>query len=475
MGIFNLIKSIIRFNKMGVSNSRESKPMVVDKYGNCTSIDQVPPIELTKERINTIIINALKSIENIKSIENLINNYSQHFTNYTVCQLIKLNNLELFNKLHNKKVVDNLVTYSKENNNITSAYFAAIESNNKTVLAWLIKNHKIWYYNYVPIVTRYYSYGDRIYAETSKRFDRESQDNYDKSDKFMAIFNIMIKFKVENHLIDFINTNNNFTNTDYSKYLPPTISYSYYIIEQMKSKASKPHITSFYNIFSSRLITEDYRLIYKNSCKYGYEELAIAMLSAIITDINVVQIACEYKLENLITTIIKSYGDKLKLEHFDYSPTNKFENNAMMCLINNNMLSIFKMIIDKFFINTGKVIPENERSNFGKYLVYCHQGNKTEFKQVLLENIIFSSDLVKFVTPRVVITETKPIVAIVLKPKIEVGSIAEPSQVSKNNDTVDIDQVLIMPSLDKSENYCEMSKIVGKIKAAVSQEETEFA
>jgi hypothetical protein len=388
-------------NQMGNAYYTEASSDPEDKYAKCVSIDQVPPIELTYRRIDVIISNALESIIYLKSIMHVIDNYHSRFNIQMVCKLIKLNDVNLFNRLYNKnkKYISDLIKYSPDNDNIVHIYMTSIESN-KSVLKWLITNFKILY-NYL--------------------------DDSDRYDKFMQIFLCFGQSKLEEELITFIDANNKCLKSEYHVYICGMSRWGNFIMKRMESAASHQHLDALYAKLKCSLTELDKSDIYEYACKYKYPKISIECIQSDIKDRNdVLYIACKNNLEEVAKKIVISHTSKLTIVHFTYSPNDIFENNTMMHIINNDMISIFRIIIKTFFVNTGKVKPEDCKSDFGRYLVYCHIKNKTEFKQVLLENIVFANDLTDFIN-KPAVEPTKAKTTKKTKPKIEIKELYDGS------------------------------------------------
>jgi hypothetical protein len=178
-------------------------------------------------------------------------------------------------------------------------------------------------------------------------------------------------------------------------------------------------------------------------------------------DVTILQVACVNKMDRLVKEIVDKQRMKINRKHLEYTPNGKFENNAIMSLINLNMLDTFKLIIEKYFINSGKIIPEDENSHLGKYLIHCHKLGKEEFTQVLLENVVFSSKLMKLVRKQ--IKETSA-------PKsVHMSSVIPEVSVSKPN----MSKVDLVQNPVESDNCYEMSEILNRIKEVVVQEKVE--
>jgi hypothetical protein len=334
----------------------------VDIYGDCTRIDQIPPIEMTSKRLKLIITNAVQSVDNMESIEYLIDNHTSDFTENDLNSLIRLNSDSLFDRFVKTRGVANVFGSSQARQ---SGIFAAIESKNQKALDHIINNYPICSY-----VSYHYNQVSGINA-------------------FAVIVDKLIEHNMTNNLISFIRINGyeNHNVTDAKSLLDKLFA----------TDMTEISIRPIYDSVKYRFSLEQNRDIFASVCKNRFENIAIDLLGKlnISSYFPVLQISASNKLGKIIEEITSIYKKDITQKHFDYTSTETFDGNTIMMLINNDMFDTFKLVIEKYFVNTGKIRPESAATSFGKYLIHCHTNGKDKYVDVLLKNITYTDDLLK--------------------------------------------------------------------------------
>jgi hypothetical protein len=431
---------------MGVSSSKKSASNT-DKYSACTRIDQIPPIERTSARISVVLKNALKNIENIDSIKYLIDNHSSDFGIDEVCLLIKLNDPTLFNRFygyHRGIVYSTLLTTET----FEKVYNVSIEAKNETVLKLLNE------------------YLSEKSGSTSDKLEAEK----------LAFYRIMEKFaenKLINSLISFIDNYIQYVSKRYIYNYTYSYTYSYsknswnedvywfndfdkIMISVLKNHSGDKAIELF-KLIRNKISKNKYIEIYKIACNKNKEIVKdILPLIDLRDHTNVLYIACSNGLTDIAKTIVNYDFRTITIKHFEYTPDGKFSNNTIMSMINNDMFEVFKIVMEKCFVGTGRVMPEDKDSDFGKYLIHCHKTKRENFKKVLIDNVTFSEKLLKSIKyQKHVITETLSV---------------NPSNVNLEISRCEFSKAQLIKNDFDSNDNCEMSKIVSKIKEVVDDD-----
>jgi hypothetical protein len=505
-----------------------SSPIKNSPYRKCTAINQIPPIDLTPEIIQIVITNACSNIEYIESIKYLLCNYNSSMNASHILCLIKFNNTEIINlllttnrvngcsidqrveiilaciKLNNNEINDNLIKYIiKPNITDHSTYCAtyktvliceSITAKNSVILQWLIKN--ISYCKHGPSYSIHYG----ILPLTLTQIDENRNIDIDMT----KILIQLASNKYENEFKDFARKHKD-------SYSDNGVIDNFKIIQAILNCGEDLLIWSivyFENMYKKNQhnILND---IYISLCNMKYEKICIELIKKQYCDnSDILYHACKNNLKTLCDMI---YSKKLLTRDHLYTKLG----DCIDLMIYNDIFELFQKIIKRYFINTGKINPETKNSNFGKYLIKacntCSQvnplgnGNRDKYVEVLLDNIVFSDDLLVDMHYSASILSIKELIKakiqnkekIILKlpsvvhvlvpgqgsspakqnnnPYAKSNSISvstiEPSRVGNNEVSQSScyfkEDVPVFSNQQDSDNYCELSNVIVRIKEQI--------